>query len=77
MAVLAGEQIMDAEMSTVPFERVIWDAQACADYLGQSYSQFVKRTQYQPGFPARCPVPGQPRWRAIAVTDWAIGEQAA
>lgn len=63
-------------MSNVPFERVIWDAQACADYLGQSYSQFVKRTQHLPDFPARCHVPGQPRWHALAVTDWAIGSNS-
>jgi hypothetical protein len=64
-------------MSTVPFEYLIWDAQGCADYLGQSYSQFVKRTQYLPGFPARCPLPGHPRWPAKSVAEWAIGAQAA
>lgn len=57
----------------VPFERQIWSAQQCADYLGQSYNQFVKRTQYAEGFPKRCPVPGQPRWSAQAVSDWALG----
>lgn len=61
-------------MSGAPFDRVIWSAQDCADYLGQSYSQFTKRTQYLPGFPGRCPIPGQPRWRAQAVTAWALGE---
>lgn len=56
-----------------PFEVQIWDANQCANYLGQSYSTFIKRTQYAPGFPARCPIPGQPRWPAKAVTDWALG----
>ena len=60
--------------SPLPFDRVIWSAQQCADYLGQSYSHFVKRTQYAEGFPARCPIPGQPRWRAAAVAGWALGE---
>lgn len=60
-----------------PFEREIWTAQKCADYLGQSYSQFTKRTQHLGGFPARCPMPGQPRWSALAVTAWALGERDA
>lgn len=61
-------------MSEIPFDRVIWSAQQCADYLGQSHSRFLKKTQYRPGFPDRCPLPGQPRWRAQAVTAWALGE---
>lgn len=58
----------------VPFDRVIWTAEQCAQYLSQSYSQFMKRTQFETGFPPRCPLPGQPRWRAQAVADWAIGQ---
>jgi hypothetical protein len=65
-----------AEVNEIPFDRVIWTAQQCADYLGQSYSQFIRRTQYAAGFPKRCPTPGQPRWRAQAVTAWAIGESS-
>lgn len=61
-------------MSEIPFDRVIWSAQQCADYLGQSYSTFIKTTQYVEGFPSRCPIPGQPRWSAQAVTAWALGE---
>ena len=57
----------------IPFDRVIWDARQCSEYLGQEYSTFLKRTQYLPGFPARCPMPGQPRWRAESVTAWALG----
>jgi hypothetical protein len=60
---------------TVPFDRVIWNAEQCAEYLGQKYSTFIKRTQYLPEFPARCPIPGQPRWPAQAVTDWALGSR--
>lgn len=60
-------------MNDVPFDRQIWTGQQCADYLGQSYSQFMKRTQFAPDFPKRCPIPGQPRWQAQAVTDWALG----
>ncbi len=58
---------------TVPFDCQIWSAQDCADYLGQKYSTFIKRTQYIEGFPSRCPIPGQPRWPAKAVTNWALG----
>lgn len=60
---------------STPFDRVIWTAHECAGYLCQSYSQFIKRTQYLDGFPARCPIPGQPRWRAKSVTEWAIGSR--
>jgi hypothetical protein len=61
-------------MTDTPFERRIWNAQECAEYLRQEVSTFLKRTQYVPGFPARCPIPGQPRWSAKAVTAWALGE---
>lgn len=55
-----------------PFDRVIWSAEQCAEYLEQSKATFLKRTQYLPGFPKRCPIPGQPRWPALAVTQWAF-----
>lgn len=58
----------------VPFEYQIWTGEQCAAYLGHSYSNFIRRTQYVEGFPKRCPVPGQPRWSAKAVADWALGE---
>lgn len=57
---------------TVPFDRVIWDAAECAAYLGQEKATFLKRTQWATNFPARCPIPGQPRWPAKAVTEWAL-----
>ncbi len=59
----------------VPFEFVIWDAQQCADYLGESKGKFLGRTQYLEGFPARCPRPGHPRWPAKAVCEWALGSR--
>jgi hypothetical protein len=61
-------------LSNIPFDRMIWNGEECAAYLGQSYSQFMKRTQHLEGFPKRCPIPGQPRWSAKAVTAWALGE---
>lgn len=57
----------------IPLPFLIWDAQQCADYLGQGKDNFLKRTQYKPGFPGRCPKPGAPRWRAVEVMAWATG----
>ena len=59
-------------MSEIPFDRVIWDAEECAAYLRQEKASFLKRTQWRSGFPARLSVPGQPRWQALAVTEWAL-----
>lgn len=58
---------------TVPFELVVWSAEECAEYLRQAPATFLKRTQHIPGFPARLPIPGQPRWQAQAVAEWALG----
>lgn len=58
-----------------PFEFEIWDAAACAEYLRQEKSTFLKKTQYAPGFPPRLEIPGQPRWRAAAVAKWALGAE--
>jgi len=55
----------------------LWSAKDCAAYLKLSYTTFLSRTQWTVGFPARCPVPGQPRWRARDVQRWAVGEREA
>lgn len=60
---------------SVPFDRVIWTAEECAGYLRQEASTFLKRTQHIEGFPKRLEIPGQPRWQAKAVTDWALSRQ--
>ena len=57
-----------------PLERQVWTAEECAAYLRQEKATFLKGTQYLPGFPKRCPIPGQPRWPAWPVTQWALGE---
>ena len=58
----------------IPFEYLLWDAQACADYFGQSKEYFLRTKRHEKDFPA--PVKnsseGQPRWRALAVAQWAI-----
>jgi hypothetical protein len=59
----------------IPFHLVIWDAEQCAKYLGEEKSTFLKRTQFKPGFPGRCPKPGAPRWLAVEVTAWATGKE--
>lgn len=57
----------------IPFDRQIWTAQECAEYLGISYHSFIKRHQHSLGFPKRLDIPGKPRWSAKQVTDWALG----
>lgn len=59
---------------SVPFDRVIWNGQQCADYLGVNYKVFMRSHRYAVGFPKPCPIPGHPRWSAQAVTSWALGE---
>lgn len=60
---------------TIPFDRVIWDAGECAEYLRESRAEFLRKTRYAEGFPAE--IPSKPRrWRAIEVTAWALGESA-
>jgi len=56
----------------VPFDRVVWDAGECAEYLRIAKPSFLKRTQWAPGFPPRLRGFGQPRWQALAVTEWAL-----
>lgn len=64
-------------MDVTPVEYQIWNAQECAEYLRESYQQFIQRTQYRAGFPKRCQIPGRPRWAAIDVIQWAIGHREA
>ena len=60
----------------IPFDRVIWSAQDCADYFKESRQEFLRVRRHAAGFPPE--IPGKPRmWRAIAVTDWAIGLKEA
>lgn len=57
-----------------PFPYVIWTARQCAAYLEQSYSHFMHKTRYAEGFPEPLEkIPGDPRWRALAVAEWAVG----
>jgi hypothetical protein len=56
---------------TVPFELVIWNAQQCADYLGQSRQEFLRLTRHKESFPPE--LANRPRhWRACAVAEWAL-----
>lgn len=58
-------------MAEIPFERVIWNAQQCADYLGQARAEFLRTTRHRPDFPRE--LQNRPRhWQAIAVTEWAL-----
>ena len=71
---MTAPQAHYSAQGSVPFDRVIWDAEDCANYLKVEKMTFLKRTQYAEGFPDRLPIPGKPRWRAAAVTQWALGE---
>jgi len=56
---------------SIPFDRVIWNAQQCADYLGQSRQEFLRITRHRPDFPKE--LPNRPRhWQALLVTEWAL-----
>lgn len=63
-------------MNDIPFERVIWTAQQCADYLRIDLGEFLGTFVNEPGFPAELSnAPGH--WRAQEISDWALrpGEQ--
>lgn len=56
---------------TVPFDREIWNAQDCADYLKQSRQEFLRITRHSNGFPRELTT--RPRhWRALEVSNWAL-----
>lgn len=56
---------------TVPFDRVIWNAQDCADYFKESRQEFLRSRRHQIGFPPE--IPGRPRmWRAVLVSNFAL-----
>lgn len=68
----------------VPFDRQVWSADRCADYLEISKTHFLNCIRYATGFPAPLPIPPymaggkerqmDPRWSAAAVAAWALGE---
>ena len=59
---------------TIPFDRVIWNAQDCADYLKVSRKHFLRDLRYRDGFPKQLPwsLEGRPRWSAQEVRDWGL-----
>lgn len=73
-------------MAEIPFDRVIWNAEDCARYLGVSKTHFLQAIRHAQGFPKPLPIPPypvggkvrtmDPRWSAVAVTGWALGETA-
>lgn len=55
----------------IPFDRVIWDAQDCADFFKESRQEFLRSRRHAEGFPPE--IHGRPRmWRAILVSNWAL-----
>jgi hypothetical protein len=54
---------------SIPFDRVIWNAQDCADYFKQSRQEFLRITRHMIDFPKE--LPSRPRhWRALEVRGW-------
>ena len=39
-------------MADIPFDRVIWDAQECADYLKITRKEFVSKIRHRADFPS-------------------------
>lgn len=59
------------ERPIIPFDRVIWNAQDCADYFKQSRQEFLRLTRHMDGFPKE--LAARPRhWRAVEVSNWAL-----
>lgn len=71
-------------MNDVPFDRQVWSAEKCAEFLEISKTHFLNAIRYADGFPAPLPIPPyrvggrerymDPRWSAAAVAAWALGE---
>ena len=69
----------------VPFEKQVWAAEQCAQYLGVSKAHFLNAIQHATGFPKPVPLPTyqhagkerklESRWRAYEVTSWALCEE--
>lgn len=74
-----GQDMKPAELPPleVPFERRIWTAKQVAEYLQVDYSTLLKTTRFYEGFPPPLPTfPGQYRWGAKAVTEWALADKS-
>ena len=57
----------------IPFDYLLWDADACAEYFGISKDYFLRKKRHQPGFPKPVSEDNeQPRWSAKSVAAWAV-----
>ena len=68
------EEILRQTINIVPFDKQVWDAQQCADYLGCSTAHFQNRITKIPTFPSGHTISeGEKptlRWKAIDVFNW-------
>lgn len=73
----------NAELN-VPFDRQVWSAERCAEFLEVSKTHFLNCIRYADGFPPPLPIPPyriggkerhmDPRWSAASIAAWAHGE---
>lgn len=55
----------------IPFDRVIWNAQDCADYFKETRQEFLRTRRHMKDFPKEVPA-RERHWRALEVTNWAL-----
>lgn len=58
----------------IPAERILWDAEQAAAYLGVTARHFAERIACKPDFPKAirlAEIKGGLRWKAEEVMDWA------
>jgi len=75
----AIERLTDAVLTGVPMDKRLWNAEACAQYLGYSRSHFLQHIACRPDFPrARFVGTGEGgrRWKAAEVMRWADARRA-
>ena len=68
------EELLSQPLQLVPFDKQVWDAKKCAEYLGCSAAHFRNRILAMPTFPAGIPISDgeKPtmRWKAKDVFLW-------
>ena len=57
----------------VPVDMQVWAAENIGNYLDYAPATVLREVRYRPGFPEPLAnFPGNPRWSAKAVIEWAL-----